>query len=157
MVSGRKLELLCRVVLAAATSGTLQDGTEAGLCTKPDGSGAFLLHALLISNTSPSIALALAILQRRPSLMLQAHDVGPFRGEHGLHILAVNRRERELCTLIRLAQASLTTPEFEQLLSTHAAGPFFDAPPMKYYGGSLLGYLSAFGLKGPVALFLTRC
>ena len=39
-------------------------------------------------------------------------------------------------------------------MSTHAAGPFFDAPPMKYYGGSLLGYLSAFGLKGPVALIL---
>ena len=148
ILTGQRLELACRIILAAATAGhdaaeegggaealatptwddepassfTSQnpngkasaaggDASEADdLCLRPDCSGAYVLHSLLLANTSPSIALAMAIYNARPRLLLQVHADGPFTGEHGLHILAVNRRELELCTLVRLAVSAARAP-----------------------------------------------
>ena len=69
--TGKQLELLCRLVLAAVS---LQDGRV--WCSCVDASGAYPVHALLIANTSPSIALALIILRQLPHLLLQQHDAG---------------------------------------------------------------------------------
>ena len=89
MVTGRRLEVLCRTIIAAATHPT--DG-GADLCMEADCTGAHLVHALLVANTPPSLAVAMGIYRHRPRLLLQEHTSGPFLGEHGLHILAVNRK-----------------------------------------------------------------
>ena len=129
-------------------------GGEGVLCSMTDCTGARVFHALVIANTSASIALALAIFHQRPARLPTPHSDGPFKGEHAMHILAVNRRERELCTLIRLARDRLDADGFRCLLREQCVGPFFDHPPMAFYGGTLMGYLAAFGLKASIGLLL---
>lgn len=145
MLTGRRLELLCRAILAAATSSDAPEG-GGGMCHKADASGAYVLHVLLIANTPAALALAMALAHARPRLLLQSHAEGFFTGEHGLHILAVNRRESELCVLLQLAGDRLNPQELHGLLTEQVKGGFFLDPPMKYYGGTILGYLAAFGL-----------
>lgn len=146
-LNGQQLELLSRLLVLACV--------QTDCCKKPDCTGAHLLHVLLIANTSPSIAVALIVFRQLPELLVQAHADGPFKGEHGLHILAVNRRERDLCALCALARDSLSREQFATLLTMQASGSFFAHPPMQYFGSTLLGYLASFGLKGPIAILLS--
>lgn len=92
------------------------------LACKRDTSGSTPLHGLLVANTPQALALALRVYQRRPALLLQAHtSSGPFLGENALHILAVNRREPELCTCIELAASHLSTAELDALFWQQAS------------------------------------
>ena len=51
-------------------------------------------------------------------------------GESALHVLAVNRRERELLALIRLAERHLPSKDARELYNSLCTGLFFKAPPM---------------------------
>ena len=70
IVKGRQLELLCRILLAAAMA------PDNGLLTNPDASGAYFCHALLIANTEASVSLAMAIFGKQPKLLLQVRVHG---------------------------------------------------------------------------------
>ena len=89
-----------------------------------------------------------------PALLMQTHGPGFFVGESGLHVLAANRREEELCDALQLAEELLTTPQLVELLCVQAAGGFFRAPPSLFYGGTILGYAASFNLKEAVRAIL---
>ena len=56
-----------------------------------------------------------------------------------MHILAVNKRERELIKLVELASTRLSATQCKLLLLYQKArGPFFTASPMDFYGGSFI-------------------
>ena len=112
-----------------------------------DASGARLVHGLLIANNDEALSLAYDMFAARPALLPLPHLEGPFVGENALHVLAVNRRHEMLRRLLELAAAHLDDAALSQLLHSQAAGAFFRAEPMRYYGGSPVGYLCAFGCK----------
>ena len=73
-----------------------------------DAVGASLLHALVIADTDESLELAMHVYMAKPELLLLTHiDETPFAGQNALHVLAVNRREQELCALVELAASRL--------------------------------------------------
>ena len=109
-----------------------------------DNAGAYLLHGLLIANTAAALALALDILKHRPALLTQAHAAGPFVGENHLHVLAVNQRQDEVCSLLSLAVEHLDDDSLRSLLLSMASGGFFTVEPMRSYGGSPVAYLASF-------------
>ena len=121
-----------------------------------DSSGAYAVHALLISNQPASVSLALQVLQRRPELMTQSHEDGLFCNENALHILAVNRREEEFIRLVEVAEASLALPELRQMIQKQADGPFFRQPPTKFFGATPLSFACYFGLRRAVEHLLSR-
>ena len=112
-----------------------------------DPSGACPIHALLIANNPEALSLCLQMYAHVPSLLMQTHGPGLFAGESGLHVLAANRREPELCEALELADELLTTPQFVELLCVQCRGDFFRAPPSLFYGATLLGYAASFNLK----------
>eukprot|EP00966_Prymnesium_polylepis_P333954 7389363-Prymnesium_polylepis.2 len=92
-------------------------GTAAHVFQEPDSVGAYVLHALLVSNTDASLELALALLEVAPKLLLQTHTGQPFDGEGCLHILCVNRREEMACKV--RASTSIHRPSRVLALSQH--------------------------------------
>jgi hypothetical protein len=91
IVKGRQLELLCRILLAAAMS------PDTKLLTNPDASGAYFCHALLIANTEASVSLAMAIFEKKPKLLLQVRH-------------ARRAAQRRCLTSISPAYAPTSTP-----------------------------------------------
>lgn len=138
-----QLQLLCDLLVAAAHP-------QEHIFFRRDPSGACPIHAILIANNMESLSLVLRLYASVPSLLMQTHGPGFFVGESGLHVLAVNRREEELCEALRLADQMLTTPQLVELLCVQAAGDFFRSPPSLFYGGTILGYAAAFNLKEAV-------
>ena len=66
------------------------------------------MHALLIANTPQSIELVMRIARRDGSgarMLTQEHGPGLFLGEHSPHVLAVNRREEELCEMLTVVSS----------------------------------------------------
>ena len=104
-----------------------------------DASGACPIHALLIANNPEALELVLRLYREVPPLLMQTHGPGFFVGEGGLHVLAVNRREEELCEALRIADETLTTPQLIEVLGHVAHGGFFRSPPALFYGGTILG------------------
>lgn len=119
-----------------------------------DGSGARPQHGLLVANTPASISLVLDAFHSRPSLIPLRHVGQPFLGENALHVLAVNKREPELCEIIELAARSLDAEQLKEMYLAHALGVFFHADPMDFYGASPLGYLVAFSLEKALVTLL---
>ena len=150
-VSGGKLRVLERVVEALAMATT---PVEQRVLRRRDASGAYAIHALLISNFPSALSLVLRLYARSPKLQLQAHGKGPFRGEHGLHILAVNRREEHLLKAVRLAYRQLSVSEYLQLMSWQTAGPFFTGSPMVFYGSTIMGFAASHGLVRACGLII---
>ena len=112
-----------------------------------DASGALPFLAILVANSDAALRMTTRILQARPELMPIGHAPGTlYEGETLLHVLAVNRREDELCHLIELAVNKLDDAQLEALLTSQAVGAFFDDEPMKHYGGTALNYCIAFSL-----------
>ena len=119
-----------------------------------DSSGGYPIHALLIANNAASLKLVLELYQLWPRLLLQKHGPGFFLGEHGLHVLAVNRREYELCRALFLCEQYLTKSQYTELMSCQAVGMFFKGNPMAFYGGSILSFAAAFGLTRAARMIL---
>ena len=83
--SGGKLNAIRNVVLHLAR-------TNIAVFEAPDPVGAYIIHALVVCNTPPSLELAFDVLKIAPHLLLQTHFGQPFSGENCLHIVCVNRR-----------------------------------------------------------------
>ena len=145
--AGSKLALLRSVMLEIATSAP-------HLFDVPDPVGAFVIHALLVCNSEPSLELAFSILELQPRLALQLHVGEPFCGECCLHILCVNRQEKMACRMVEMALAALTRAEVGTFLRSQAVGVFFEAEPVCWYGESPLSYACAFGLRSLVLCLL---
>ena len=111
-----------------------------------DSSGAYMTHALLIANTEGALTLCMELYRLHPHLLMQAHGPGFFTGEHGLHVLAVNRREAELCEALDLCRTYLTASMYSDLLSMQAVGGFFKGKLTTFYGSTLLNFIASFGL-----------
>lgn len=148
-----ELGLVDQLIMHLATEAGYAKAVDSFM-SAADGAGANPLHALLVSNQERSLNLVLSVFGARPDLLPLAHVGQPFAGENALHVLAVNRREHELCHLIELAAASLDRAELEALFHSQARGVFFTSPPMCFYGGSVLGYAVAFSLRRAVATML---
>jgi len=112
-----------------------------------DASGAYFIHGLLIANTVSALDVVMACYAAAPRLLLQFHGPGPFTGEHGLHVLTVNRKEEELMEALVLAKKHLTHSQYHELLSMQTVGGFFRGKLTTFYGGSVLNFIAAFGLK----------
>lgn len=150
--SGPGLQALNGLVLAIATSGS-------GLDEIADEVGAFMQHALTVSNTPQGLVVVEQLLISKPSLLTQVHvnhrvGLPLFAGESSLHICAVNRREELLCRLIELAVEQLETEDVRTLFRSQAAGVFFNDAPMLTYGGTALAYACAFELKDAIRTYL---
>ncbi|KAL1507839.1 hypothetical protein AB1Y20_007447 [Prymnesium parvum] len=112
-----------------------------------DASGAMPLHALAISNTPEALSLICELISLWPRMIPLVHGAGLYLGEHLFHILAVNRREDELCRMLHIAHLRLGRAQWLQLLSRTPTGIFFLGYPMSFYGSTLVGFCAAFGLK----------
>ena len=121
-----------------------------------DSSGACPIHALLIANNPEALSLCLQVYAQVPSLLMQTHGPGFFAGESGLHVLAANRREAELCEALDLAEELLTTPQLSELLCVKCVGDFFRSPPSLFYGATILGYAASFNLKEATGKILSN-
>ena len=124
-----------------------------------DEVGAFVMHAIVVCNTEPALELSAEIYRRVPKLLTQTHVLHRagfplFTGESSFHICCVNRREDLLCELLQLALDNLTRQEVTVVLGSQATGVFFGGPPMRWYGGSPLGYACSFGLRKAVQAML---
>jgi hypothetical protein len=124
-----------------------------------DEVGAFVMHAIVVCNTEPALELSAEIYRRVPKLLTQTHVLHRagfplFTGESSFHICCVNRREDLLCELLQLALDNLTRQEVTVVLGSQATGVFFGGPPMRWYGGSPLGYACSFGLRKAVQTML---
>ena len=107
--------LITQLVLALALE------TNGAFLDRMDDSGATPAHGLLLANTDASVALSMRIFRTLPQIMPVYHGpsygsasklgcggtVGPFDGEHALHVLLVNRRESAAIEMITLAHAHL--------------------------------------------------
>ena len=121
----------------------------------PDATGASPIHALCISNHEASLALMFAIIAGNPRILTSVHSSdGPYTGESCLHILIVNRRESALIDLLSLASQKLSRDELCSLLRSQARGKFFEAVPMRRFGGTPLAYACAFSLRRAIAALL---
>ena len=115
-----------------------------------DISGAGLIHCLVIANNKDSLDLAMELFRLRPQLLMCTHKDGKgdyrgvFDGEGSLHILAVNKKEKEFCKLIELAHQTLGPRGLEKLLMQKCTGTFFE---LLDYGATPLSYAAACGLK----------
>lgn len=151
--SGAQLRALDQLLL----SKTL-DSSSSFMHT-PDLVGAFVIHALMVGNSDESLALCWKILQANPELLNQVHvrhraGIPLFTGESCLHIAAVNHRGWILCSMIALARQSLTPSDLENLLRSQATGVFFEAMPMRFYGGTPLAYACCFEQRDAVTAML---
>jgi len=127
-----------------------------GIAELRDVAGATPLHGMLVANTKPSLSAVLSIYRRRPALLPQSHTLKVFAGENALHILAVNKREADLCECIEIAAANLSSSELQSLFWQQASGVFFADEPMAYYGSTPISYAVAFSLQDALRTML-RC
>lgn len=122
---------------------------------KRDATGACITLALLVANTPHSVGLCMELFQLNPKLLLLAHDnSGRFLGENVLHILAVNRRQRELSQALAIAASRLSKEERKQLLTQHACGPFFSEKPRLFYGSTPVAFMAVFGCRVSLQMLL---
>ncbi len=122
-----------------------------------DATGSPAPLALLVANTSASLALAMQIYERQPSLIVEAHEEVPggaaiFTGENCLHCLSANSHEDLLLRILRLAAAHLTPPQLAALLNSMCRGTFFANKPMCFYGGHPVSYMAVFKAKAALEL-----
>ena len=151
--SGSSLFVLEKLLLALLLDeSTLPDGRC--YSHRLDASGARPHHGLLVSNTPASLALVLEAFEARPGLIALRHIGPPFEGENALHILAVNKREDELCRVIQLAASTLETEALRETFRAVTSGVFFSNDPMDFYGSSPLSYFVAFSLQRALTTLL---
>jgi len=150
--------VLKQMLLAlASTTGTAQHEDDVEFCELRDSSGATPTLGLLVANSEEATEVALEFYRNVPVTLLQQHSVGsPFAGEMAMHVLAVNQREDTLMAVIRLAHQNFDESQLRILYTTTAHGAFFSAEPMIFYGGTVLSYLVAFGMKKPLTLILAQ-
>jgi hypothetical protein len=130
------------------------DGESSLFLQKLDAVGASPVLGMLVANTAEAIEVVMAIFRALPKVLVEAHGPGPFLGENALHVLMVNRREKQLLELIDLASATFSRSMLRRLFCAQASGPFFNDPPMIYYGGTVVAYAVAFSMKKPFARIL---
>ncbi len=151
--SGSSLFVLEKLLLAL-----LLDESECpdGRCfsQRIDGAGARPQHGLLVSNTPASLALVLDAFRARPQLIPLRHVGQPFEGENALHILAVNKKEEELCEVIELAASALDSEMLRETFHAATTGAFFHDDPMDFYGSTPLAYCVAFSLQRALTTLL---
>ena len=95
--------------------------TEAYFWQSFDSAGACPFHCLCISNSPASLKLVLDLFRENPVYTITPHHpASQFAGEHALHIIAVNGREKELCAAIRIAQAGLDKEQLLELCTAQA-------------------------------------
>ena len=151
--NGGQLKVLNQLLIALATD------EACPFFFKQDEVGAFVMHAIVVCNTDPSLEVSAEIYRRVPKLLTQTHVLHRagfplFTGESSFHICCVNRREDLLCELLQLALDKLTHLEVTVVLASQATGVFFGGPPMRWYGGTPLGYACSFGLRKAVQAML---
>lgn len=153
VASGPSLEALDRLITEIVKG-------ESGFDEATDEVGAYMQHAITVANTDAALGLVESLFRAKPRLLRQVHarhrlGFPLFTGESSLHILAVNRRESLLRTLIELAVSRLSRAEATELFTTQATGVFFEDPPMCFYGGTPLAYACAFELREAIVAYLT--
>ena len=124
-----------------------------------DSVGAKLVHGLLLANNERTVQLAVELFEIHPPLLLGTHgqhsDNKPvFSGEASLHIVAVNKRVAAAEAMVRTAVRCLTPAQVLEMLTQSVTGLFFKEAPMCYFGGSVIAYLSVFGILVPVLQLL---
>ena len=119
-----------------------------------DGAGARPHHGLLVSNVPASLELVLKAFEARPGLIPLRHIGQPFEGENALHILAVNKREDELCRLIVIATSKLHPDALRETFCAVTSGVFFTSDPMDFYGSTPLSYFVSFSLQRALTTLL---
>eukprot|EP00966_Prymnesium_polylepis_P269183 6218403-Prymnesium_polylepis.1 len=112
-----------------------------------DASGALPTHALAIANTDASLEMISELYARWPRMISLVHGPGLYQGEHALHIMAVNRREEELCKMLDIARLRLSHKGWLAFLAQKPDGIFFLGNPMSFYGSTLTSFAAAFGLQ----------
>lgn len=120
----------------------------------PDNVGAYVIHALMVCNTSAALELCMELFELVPATLAKTHDAPLFTGEGCLHIACANRREEHACKMLDLAQRHLAPDEFRAMMSSQASGSFFDTPPMCWYGETPIAYACVFSLKRVVRKML---
>ena len=125
----------------------------------PDEVGAYPIHALIVCNSPESLVLGMEIYHKVPAMLPLLHvnsraGVPIFVGESSLHILAVNRHEDELVTLIDQIHRMLPPEEARKHLNSQAVGLFFRDTPMFNYGGSPMSYAVVFEMPDAVRALL---
>ena len=119
-----------------------------------DGAGARPHHGLLVSNVPASLELVLKAFEARPGLIPLRHIGQPFEGENALHILAVNKREDELCRVIVIAMSELHPEALRETFRAVTSGVFFTSDPMDFYGSNPFSYFVSFSLQRALTTLL---
>ena len=120
-----------------------------------DASGAQPTLAIMVANTDQAVELIKDIFYAKPEYIQLCHaDDSPFHGENALHVLAVNRREVDLCYILDLCADHLNRKQLEAVFLGQAKGAFFSEKPMSLYGGTVLSYCVAFSLHRAIACMM---
>ena len=121
----------------------------------PDREGAYPVHALMIRNSTPSLAIVMELFTLDPRLLTHLHhESGIFAGESSLHIAAANQQEQAFLQILQLALETLPPDELTGLLLADTVGVFFEQHPMRTFGGTALSYAACHGMKDAVRALL---
>jgi len=126
---------------------------------KTDSSGATPLLALQVGNQPSAIALCRQLFKQNPRHILATHKAGPFAGENAMHVFIVNEHEEAVLEMIELLNTAyrekkIETTDLKTLYQGQAEGVFFHDLPMRHYGGTVLGFATAFSMARVVYAML---
>jgi hypothetical protein len=155
--SAAQMSVVGELLLRIASIGHTSPAASSDFCVfdLPDSSGATPIMGLLLSNTKEAMKQCLALYALRPDMLLQVHFPGPFVGESALHVVAINRREDELCEMLLIAHNNLTGKQLESMFMAQPTGGFFRVEPTCLYGSTPFAYAATFGLRRALALMLS--
>ena len=69
-----------------------------------------------------AISIMMRVYTRWPRLISLTHGAGPFLNEHAFHVLAANRREKELTQALEIARLRLADNTYSSLLNAQVRG-----------------------------------
>lgn len=156
---GRSAEQLLEVQRALLAKLVLVLFKQAGFADKTDATGATPLLALQVGNQPAAVSLCRSIFRQDPETILAKHSDGPFQGENAMHVFIVNEHEEAVLEMIQLVcrafhAGHLHKRQLEGLFWGQAEGEFFHRMPMQHYGGTVLGFATAFSMTRVVYAML---
>jgi hypothetical protein len=130
-----------------------------GFADRTDASGATPLLALQVGNQPAAVSLCRNIFRQNPESILAKHSDGPFKGENAVHVFIVNEHEDAVLEMIELVCSAfrgghLQEWQLQELFCGQAEGKFFNDLPMRHYGGTVLGFATAFSMTRVVYAML---
>jgi hypothetical protein len=112
-----------------------------------------------VGNQPAAVSLCRNIFRQDPENILAKHSDGPFTGENAMHVFIVNEHEEAVLEMIDLVTSAfhagkLQRWQLESLFCGQAEGFFFNDLPMRHYGGTVLGFATAFSMTRVVYAML---